>query len=131
MRHDPERRVTTRELPPRGPIGGPNDFGSQTIFGFPVFVVKLELDPHLDFRGRHIRGTFFAGLAVPILDVKENVVVKVLGANETVTAVFGDEHDFSQSTTLNAESLFDCVVFVGFVHNGLGIHNRYRLAIDR
>jgi hypothetical protein len=57
--------------------------------------------------------------------VKENVILKVFGADETEVAVFGYEHDFSEPTTLNAKSLFDFIVFVGLVHNGLGLVNRF------
>lgn len=116
MCHNLKRRITPGELPPHGPISRAHDLCTQSLFRCKVFVIQLKLDPHLNLRSELLRDSVFGDRAVPILEVKENIVPKVLSADEPECVVGLDEHDLPQTTTLDSESLFDFDVVFGMVH---------------
>lgn len=118
VRYQVEGRVAPRELATDRSVGRVNQFRPQFLFTFEVIVIKLEFNPHhrlwRDLDGASIPVHF----AIPILEMEEDIVTKVLGFNEAKAAFFLDRDDLSQTLALNSKSLLRCVV-VRFCHGGL------------
>ena len=116
MRDDIERCIAPGQFAAGGTIGRADDFGPQPLFLLEVLVVQLELDPHLDRWHGDVFDALTRRRPVPILQVKENVIAKILGLDESVRPILVEEHDLSQPTTLDAEPFLDVFVFRGWVH---------------
>jgi hypothetical protein len=81
-----------------------------------LVVIKLELDPQIESRvdipGHPVSGH----RRQPRGRMKEDVIAKVFGDDETVVTVLGKKFDLSQPPFLDAETLLDARFFVVRFH---------------
>ena len=117
------RRVAAGQFLAFGTLRRPDDFRPQSILGGSMFIIQLVFDEHVGHGGG-------VGRAFPGGAVKKDVFAKIFRFDEAELAVFANEADGSQTTTLDAK-WFGSVVGIGSFHTQTCRENKRGVRLRR